>query len=58
MRDFVVLVRETYYDEEKQSFFTKLENINVLVGPKQQVEESRAHIEAFLKGLSAKSFES
>jgi hypothetical protein len=37
MRDFVVLVRETYYDVSKKKFMSKLENINVLVGPKASV---------------------
>lgn len=58
MRDFVVLVRETYFDLDTGKFFTKLENINVLVGPKTHVEAAKAQVESFLNNLKSHSFKS
>ena len=48
MRDFVVLVRETYYDVSKKKFMSKLENINVLVGPKESVQAAKTQVEKFI----------
>jgi hypothetical protein len=49
MRDFVVLVRETVYNSSKDKYFTKLENINVLVGPKAAVDKMKKTVEDFLE---------
>jgi len=38
MRDLVVLLRITQYDFKKEKFLTRYENINVLVGPKKDID--------------------
>lgn len=57
MRDFVVIVKEVKYDTGKQAFMTKVENINVLVGPKQSLDALKTEIEGFFANFKG-SFKS
>lgn len=53
MRDFVVLIRETKYDAAADKYLTDFRNINVLVGPADDVDKAKQEVESFVKGLGA-----
>ena len=57
MRDFVVLLRQSKYDVEKESFLTKYQNINVLVGKQDDIDKVKPVIESFMTNFGG-SFKS
>ena len=47
MRDFVAATRESTYNIETQKFSTKYSNINVLVGPRADIDAIKTEINKF-----------
>jgi hypothetical protein len=57
MRDFVVVIRETKYDTASGQFHSQYQNVNVLVGSKDNVDAIKPEIEKFIKDFGG-SFKS
>jgi hypothetical protein len=52
MRDFVVAVRESTFNNETLKFSTNYMNINVLVGPKASIEAIKEEVNKFTAGFT------
>jgi hypothetical protein len=52
MRDFVVGVRVSTYNIETHKFTSKFDNINVLVGPRADIDKIKTEINKFTEGFT------
>ena len=52
MRDFVACVRKSTYNIETYKFTSKFDNINVLAGPRADIDMIKTEINKFTEGFT------
>ncbi len=52
MRDFVACVRISTYNIETYKFTSKFDNINVLAGPRADIDKIKTEINKFTEGFT------